>query len=69
VRIRITVDGQPVVTIGQAAELLGTTPGSLRGKLTRRRQRGDTIQPAAFLDGKSPLYRPEDLGIDMEEQQ
>ncbi len=56
--IEIRYNGRLVVTTGQAAEGLGIKPGSLRARINRH-----GITPATHLDPRTPLYYPEDLGI------
>ena len=51
--IAITVDGQPALTVEQAATRYGIAPSSMRGELTRA---GITDSPDARLDGRKPLY-------------
>lgn len=51
--IRITVDGQPALTVEMAAERKGVTAKSLSGELSRHK---DRIQPVADLDGRKKLY-------------
>lgn len=61
-KIRITVDGKPALTVEQAAERHGLRPSSMRGELTRL---GGTIEPAAMLDGRKPLYDQAELDAAM----
>jgi hypothetical protein len=51
--IRITVDGKPACTVDQAATRHNLRPVSVRALISRA---GDTIAPAAMLDGRTPLY-------------
>src|SRR5262249_54054454 len=57
--IEIRYNRRPVVTTAQAAEALGIKPGSLRARINRH-----DIQPATHLDPRTPLYYPEDLGLE-----
>jgi hypothetical protein len=57
--IEIHLDGRLVLTTAQAAARLGVKPGSLRARITR-----EGIRPAAQLDPRTPLYYPEDLGLE-----
>lgn len=72
--IEIRYNGRLVVTTGQAAEALRITPGGLRARLARWRKEAaesedpavKPIEPATYLDPRTPLYYPEDLGIEGE---
>jgi len=55
--IRITVDGEPALTVELAAERFGIKPKSMSGELTRHK----TLQPVAALDGRKKLYRVADI--------
>ena len=57
--IEIRYRGRLVVTTSQAASALGIKPGSLRARITRH-----GITPAVHLDPRTPLYYPEDLGLE-----
>lgn len=59
--IEIRYNGRLVLTTAQAAERLGVKPGSLRARTTRQ-----GIAPATHLDPRTPLYYPEDLGLESE---
>jgi len=56
--IRITVDGQPALTVKQAAERKRVAVSSMRGELSRYR---DKIRPVEHLDGRTPLYLEADV--------
>jgi hypothetical protein len=49
--IRITVSGSEAVTTTMAAHRTGRSPGAMREAIRYR-----TLQPAAYLDGRTPLY-------------
>lgn len=55
--------GRRVVTTEQAATARGITVPSMRKDIKRRIARGvvTTIDP---LDGRTPVYYPEDLGLE-----
>lgn len=55
----ITWNGRPVLTTGQAAELLGVKPGTVRARASRH-----GVSPATQLDPRTPLWYPADLGIE-----
>lgn len=59
--IEIRYDGRLVVTGAQAVARSDRwpTPGAFRAWIARR-----GIQPAAHLDPRTPLYYPEDLGLE-----
>lgn len=57
--IEIHYNGRRVYTTAQAAELLETKPGTLRSRIQRY-----GIEPATHLDPRTPLYYPEDLGLE-----
>lgn len=61
-RIRITIDGKLAVTVEQAARRYGIGPSSVRAALHRF---GDAITPAAYLDGRKPLYLATELDAAM----
>ncbi len=56
--VRITVDGQPALTIHQAAARYGITSSSMRSALTRAK---GAIVAAAELDGRTPIYLEDEL--------
>jgi len=58
--IEIRYQGRLVVTAGQALEQSDRWPSAsaLRGWISR-----NGVTPAAYLDVRTPLYLPEDLGI------
>jgi hypothetical protein len=51
--IRITVNGKAALTVAQAAARHDLEPSSMRAALSRL---GDAIEPAAWLDSRTPLY-------------
>lgn len=51
--ITIKVDGKPALTVEMAAARYGLTLGSMSAAITRL---GDSIRPAAPLDGRKQLY-------------
>jgi len=55
----ITWNGRRVLTTGQAAEALSIKPNSFRGRMTRH-----GIRPAGHVDPRTPLWYPEDLGLE-----
>ncbi len=55
--IRITVDGEPALTVEQAAARFGIKPKSMSGELTRH----PALSPVAALDGRKKLYRTTDI--------
>lgn len=57
-RIRVTVDGKPALTVEQAARRVGVAASTMRGELTRYR---DKIRPVADLDGRKKLYLESDI--------
>ena len=61
-RIRITIDGKLVLTVEQAAARYSIGSSSMRAALTRL---GDSVSPAAYLDGRKPLYLATELDAAM----
>ncbi len=57
--IEIYYNGRRVYTTAQAAELLDEPAGTLRSRIHRH-----GIEPATHLDPRTPLYYPEDLGLE-----
>lgn len=55
----ITWHGRLVITTAQAAERLGVTAGTVRVRAHRHQ-----VSPATHLDPRTPLWHPEDLGIE-----
>jgi hypothetical protein len=51
--------GRRVLTTAQAAAAKGTDPPKLRAWIAR-----NGIKPAAYVDPRTPVYYPEDLGIE-----
>ncbi len=54
--IRITVDGRPALTTGQAAQRCGISLGAMRKLLQRHK-----VEPVAALDRRTPLYDAETI--------
>lgn len=52
------VDGRRVYTVGEAAELLGAKPETIRQRLHRA-----NIEPVGHINPREPVYRPGDLGL------
>lgn len=55
----ITYRGRLVLTTNQAAEQLGVKPGTVRARASRH-----GVEPAAHIDPRTPLWYPEDLGLE-----
>lgn len=51
--------GRLVLTTAQAAARLEIQAGSFRGRMTRH-----GIRPATHIDPRTPLWYPEDLGLE-----
>lgn len=61
-RITEVSTGREVVTVEEAARRLWVSPATLRKDITRRRQKG-LITELEPLNGKAPVYYPEELGL------
>lgn len=55
-------EGRRVVTTKEAAALRGITEASMRKDILRRKAAG-TVTELPAIDGRTPVYYPEDLGI------
>lgn len=55
--------GRLVVTTEQAASARGITVASMRKDILRRKKAGK-VTDLPMIDGRTPVYYPEDLGIE-----
>jgi len=62
-RITELATGREVVTTEQAAERRGITVASMRKDAKRRRDR-DQLTELEPLNARTPVYYPEDLGLE-----
>lgn len=58
-RVEHRVDGRRAYTLAEASDVLHVAIATLRQRVHRGR-----IEPAAHVDGRTPLYYAADLGID-----
>jgi len=58
-----TADGRRVYTTKEAAALRGITEASMRKDILRRKKAGK-ITELPTIDDRTPVYYPEDLGLE-----
>lgn len=52
------VSGQRVYTLTEASEILNVAAATLRQRVKR-----GGVEPAGWINGREPVYRPGDLGL------
>jgi hypothetical protein len=53
------VDGRQVYTLGESSEILHVQTATLRQRVKRQQ-----VSAAGWINGREPVYYPEDLGLE-----